>query len=336
MILENRQILFVTTSESPHLDRFIAALTVTQSEVQILLLQVEEFEESISNYCVEKKFTRDDIILVMPIESFSEKFWAQNKSRVFYISLAYDILNLNLEESDAVINSLRNSLEKANGLILDCATVHKALKDFNVRNLNSLVIPYGINFYCAPPSFKDKEGTNEISISALRNWTDLHNQDLAIEIVREIAKTRRVVLNVAGMGEKKEILLSSIVDSNITINDFGSVNEVKISEILSGSDIYLASSKIDGSSITLLQAMYFGAIPVVFDNDSNREWIRPGENGYLFNSKSDGVEKINRLIDLFSIGDAQLIRMREKSKSTIEIAANWQLNAIKLREFLKI
>jgi len=334
--LVNRQILFVTTSESPHLDRFVNALRVTKCVVHLLLLQPKDYEKNIIDHCIEKKFGAEDIILVMPIESFSQDFWKRNKSKVFYISLAYDILSKYQCESDSTTKSLRESLEKATGIILDCETVKKVVTDFQIQDLNSIVIPYGINFNANPMRIIDTEKMHEISIAALRNWTDLHNQDLAIDIVREIAKTHRVILNVAGCGEKKDFLLSSIVDSNITINDFGLVDEFRISEILSCSDIYLASSKIDGSSITLLQAMYCGAIPVVFDNDSNREWIKPGENGFLFNDKNDGAEKVNELMDLISKNDPSISRMRKDSKSMIESAADWQSNSIKFREFLNI
>jgi glycosyltransferase involved in cell wall biosynthesis len=47
------------------------------------------------------------------------------------------------------------------------------------------------------------------------------------------------------------------------------------------SAIYISIPNSDGTAISLLEAMAYGAIPIVSDLPANREWIVDGENGIL-------------------------------------------------------
>jgi len=47
-------------------------------------------------------------------------------------------------------------------------------------------------------------------------------------------------------------------------------------------DLYLAATHSDGTSISLLEAMACGCPVLVSDIPGNREWVTPGENGWLF------------------------------------------------------
>ena len=51
---------------------------------------------------------------------------------------------------------------------------------------------------------------------------------------------------------------------------------------LAAADIYLSSSLSDSTSVSLLEAMASGALPVVSDLEGNREWVREGEGAWLF------------------------------------------------------
>lgn len=333
-ILVTRKVLFVTSTTSTHLDRFVGALKSSSCEIHILLAERKDLESKILDVCVTEGFDHQDLILLMPIEALSEKYWNRVKSQTYYISLAFDILNKDKTAISADL--LYGSLTRAAGVVFDCLTVYNTIIEKDVKILKSLVIPYGINLDETPPKITFPEPINQISIAALRNWTDLHNQELAIEIVRELSKTYSVVLNVAGNGSRKDALLSMLAESNVQVNDFGLVEECKVSEILSNSDIYLSCSKVDGSSITLLQAMYYGAIPIVFDNQSNREWITNGENGYLYSDKGEALENLSRIVALLNTKDLKVVKMREKSRNIVEKAADWKVNSARLREFLDL
>jgi glycosyltransferase involved in cell wall biosynthesis len=51
--------------------------------------------------------------------------------------------------------------------------------------------------------------------------------------------------------------------------------------------IYLSLPRSDATSVSLLEAMSAGCIPVVSDLPANREWVRDGVNGIIFNGSRE-------------------------------------------------
>jgi L-malate glycosyltransferase len=62
----------------------------------------------------------------------------------------------------------------------------------------------------------------------------------------------------------------------------GRVSADDMSGWLSRAEIYLSASLSDSTSVSLLEAMASGAVPVVSDIEGNREWVGEGEGARLF------------------------------------------------------
>jgi|WetSurMetagenome_2_1015567.scaffolds.fasta_scaffold14283_4 L-malate glycosyltransferase len=67
-----------------------------------------------------------------------------------------------------------------------------------------------------------------------------------------------------------------------------------IARELRAADVYVSTSKSDSTSVSLLEAMACGTVPVVTDLPANREWIRDGENGRIV--KSDDAPALARAV----------------------------------------
>jgi glycosyltransferase involved in cell wall biosynthesis len=62
-------------------------------------------------------------------------------------------------------------------------------------------------------------------------------------------------------------------------------------ELYSKSSIYISIPTSDGTSVSLLEAMSAGCIPVVSDLPVSREWINDGLNGIIFKPGDNSFEK---------------------------------------------
>ena len=68
--------------------------------------------------------------------------------------------------------------------------------------------------------------------------------------------------------------------------------------MLRRSKFYISATKSDGSSLSLLEAMGNGVIPIVSNIPSNREWVVDGVNGKLFrNFKELDEIMYNEILD---------------------------------------
>jgi len=66
-----------------------------------------------------------------------------------------------------------------------------------------------------------------------------------------------------------------------SITFVGAVDHARMPGLLRENDIYVSASRSDTTSVSLLEAMACGLLPVVTDIPANREWITHGENGVL-------------------------------------------------------
>ncbi len=98
----------------------------------------------------------------------------------------------------------------------------------------------------------------------------------------------------------------------------------ELADWLGRADIYLSSSLSDSTSVTLLEAMAAGAVPVVSDIDGNREWLADGDGARLF--APGDAEGVTRAIQQV-LGDAAwAASARARNLSMIETRGVWSTN----------
>jgi len=132
--------------------------------------------------------------------------------------------------------------------------------------------------------------------------------------------------HLAGLARKLE------VESHVEFK--GVVPKVMLLKYYRDSDIYVSTSLSDSTSVSLLEAMNFGLIPVVTDIPGNREWIGDRKNGFLFPTSNHRAlaEKIIYLINEFALWPD----FREKNEAIIGSRAVWEDNMKAVEaEFLK-
>lgn len=108
----------------------------------------------------------------------------------------------------------------------------------------------------------------------------------------------------------------------------GRVPHESLPDYFNESDVYLSCSRSDGSSVSLLEAMACGLPAVVSDLPSNREWVQPGVNGWLF-PKNDAAATAEAI--LAACRDAvQRKRMGAANEALARERADWEKNSLLL------
>jgi glycosyltransferase involved in cell wall biosynthesis len=171
------------------------------------------------------------------------------------------------------------------------------------------------------------------TIVSNRNLLPIYNVSLLIRaipiVLREEPETKFII---AGDGAEKETLEKEVKNLNIysSVMFVGRIPHEEMPDLLSRSDIYVSTSLYDGASVSLLEAMGSGAFPIVTDIPPNREWIVPGENGFLVPVDE---EKLLAMKIIDAIRDrALLVRSRKENQSLIKERVLWSVSVEKIKK----
>ena len=93
---------------------------------------------------------------------------------------------------------------------------------------------------------------------------------------------------------------------------------------LGRADLYLSCSLSDSTSLSLLEAMASGAVPVVSDIEGNREWVRGGEGARLF-APGDAAS-LARELERALADPAWCESARAHNRRVVEARGDWTRN----------
>jgi glycosyltransferase involved in cell wall biosynthesis len=95
-------------------------------------------------------------------------------------------------------------------------------------------------------------------------------------------------------------------------------------------DLYISPSHVDGSSVTLMEALASGLPCLVSDIPGNQEWIEAGVNGWLFRD-GDADDLTQKILNAIKNRDS-FQKIGEAARQTAEQKADWKKNFGKLLE----
>jgi glycosyltransferase involved in cell wall biosynthesis len=80
-----------------------------------------------------------------------------------------------------------------------------------------------------------------------------------------------------------------------SVHFVGYVNEPVQSNYYATAQFYFSLPESDATSVSLLEAMAYGCVPIVSDIPANREWIEHGKNGIIVGTNTNIVEEIRKI-----------------------------------------
>ncbi len=112
----------------------------------------------------------------------------------------------------------------------------------------------------------------------------------------------------------------------------GTVPESDLVPLLGRASCYVTASEVDGTSVTLLQAMACGTPVIASDTPGNRGWVIPGESGFLF-PVGDVDSLAACLIEVTARYPQEIV---DRARALVERDANWQANLGRLAGGLRM
>ena len=189
------------------------------------------------------------------------------------------------------------------------------LEHFRIRNAEGRIDQEGFVLFCN------------------RSWEPRYGVDVLARAFVKVAQQREDVrLILLGGGSQgaylRKIFQSGGVDEYVTYG--GQISQTELPRWYHMADLYISPSHVDGSSVSLMEALACGMPCLVSDIPANKEWVFENENGWLF--RDGDVDHLAEKILAAMNQREKLPEIGRASRSEAEKRADWKKNAAALME----
>ena len=247
-------------------------------------------------------------------------------------SWAFDVL-LDARNDRRVEERVRAALAASDAVIVDALVVERALRSDYGYEGRVARFPWGTDldvFY--PRAAGDRSGDlakGTHVVICTRAWEPLYRTDLVVEaFALASAREPSLRLILANDGSQSPLIRRRLamrsIENLVTLP--GHVSESELAALMRRSDTYISASPVDGTSVSLLQALASGLLTVCADIPGNREWLRNWPGSRLVDAQ-DPQSWADAILETTSLDPARERRVRARNRSVAERRADWRINS---------
>ena len=325
-----RSCTYVTKSWGVHDDRWVAALQASDLEVHTVSCE----RDGIDPTTLKQAVSGAGPILAGPLTSMTREL-SGISNRLVGLSWGFDLIQMH--------NQDLSWLKDLDAIIVDSAVTRSIALSSGITPESVHTLPWGVDLHVfkADGPAMDLSHWNvpneSLILLSLRALEPIYRVSDILEAFAQIANSHpEAFLIVGNEGSLHFELIHQSRELGIAekVRFIGSVPESDVARLLRAVDVYITASEIDGTSVTLLQAMGCQIPVLASDTPGNRDWVVPRKTGSLFStgdptSLATGIREI-----IQNQGTSAISTMVEAASSEVTRRANWEHNRLALSEIL--
>lgn len=217
----------------------------------------------------------------------------------------------------------RYVLRRADLVIADAENLAAAARALGAIPERVRAIPWGVDRARFAPAAVRERG---LLLSTRMHETVYDIPTLLAGVAPVMARRPDTFLAIAGDGSllaEHERLAARLLPAG-RYRFLGRLAPAELAGWLGRAHVSLSASRSDSTSLSLLEAMSAGAIPVVTDIEGNREWVADGEGARLF--AAGDAAGIERAVDAVLGDPAWCAGARERNAAVIAARGDWHRN----------
>ncbi|MGE5553672.1 MAG: glycosyltransferase family 4 protein [Betaproteobacteria bacterium] len=201
-----------------------------------------------------------------------------------------------------------------------------------VRTITDLVPSAAAKVHCFPMGIERQYADAARSlpqkkpiILSTRSLKSLYNVDLIIRAFALVNSTYSYRLVIAADGQMRGKLEELAVRLNVhdRVDFVGLLPRETLARYYAQAEVFVSIPSSDATSVSLLEAMNWGCLPIVSDLPANREWIEHGRNGLIV---TPNEEELARALQR-ALEDADLrLKACRLNQALIRERAIWEDN----------
>jgi glycosyltransferase involved in cell wall biosynthesis len=153
-----------------------------------------------------------------------------------------------------------------------------------------------------------------------------------VKVAQQREDVNLLLLNGGSQGNViRRILMNGNALDRVTFG--GQVSQTDLPRWYHMADLYISPSHVDGSSVSLMEALACGLPCLVSDIPANKEWVFENENGWLFRD-GDADHLAEKILAAMNQRE-KLPQIGEAGRRSAERRADWKKNAEALMQIYR-
>ena len=195
----------------------------------------------------------------------------------------------------------------------------------------TVVFPWGVDLDHFHVSAQQRSSTQKFTLFCNRSWETRYGVDVLVRAfviaARQNENLDLILLGGGSQGAQlRQILQGGGVLERVTFG--GHIPQSDLPRWYHMADVYISPSHVDGSSVSLMEALACGLPCLVSDIPANREWVFENGNGWLFRD-GDADHLAQKILAAASHRES-LPELGRASRRSAEQRADWKKNFEKL------
>ncbi|MEI7846750.1 MAG: glycosyltransferase [Chloroflexota bacterium] len=235
----------------------------------------------------------------------------------------------------------RYTLKHSNYFISDAYVTRDKAIAYGMQPDKTVVFPWGVDLSHFSPKALHENGADSIypnnpeqegfTLFCNRSWELNYGLDvLAKAFVIAAQQNPQLSLLLLAGGSQGPVIRKILADGGVMerVTFAGQIGQKELPYYYRMADLYISASHVDGSSVSLMEALACGLPCLVSDIPANKEWVIEDRNGWLF---PDGdVNTLAAKILSAAEHRTDLPAIGLHARQTAEEKANWPNNFKKL------
>lgn len=276
---------------------------------------------------------KPDLVHAGPLQDVAYLATRAGAENLLAMSWGFDLMK-DIPSSWVARSRAEVTLAQAKALIVDAQCSAEAAVRLGYPAEKICKFPWGVDVEHFSPQaviasgseWRQQQGWQDKTVLlCLRSWEPNYGVDVLaaafVKAVQQNPDLRLILLNSGSQSEK----IGSILQEGGALNKVflgGRVPNDSLVTYYGAADVYVSPSHVDGSSVSLMEAMASGLPSLVSDIPANKEWVFPSQNGWLF---PDGdVEALTEAI--LNISRSDLHALGSQARKDAVLKADWRVN----------
>ena len=350
------RILYFSETFTVHDHRFLTSLAKTEHEVFFVRLLKDERDMSaldgLTNIHIDEslglnpnqgflellgvigQFNRvvrrlqPDLVHAGPLQNCAFVASLASPTPLLAMSWGFDLMDI-VHRRWIWAQTAKMALRRAAYYTSDAQATQDAAFAFGANPQRSSLIPWGVDcdHFSPVENNESHRGSQEFVIFCNRAWEPTYGVDVLAQAfamaVKKQPQLRLLLLGGGSTGPAIKNILEQNGAAEKTIFA-GRIPQTELPSYYHKAHLYISPSHVDGSSVSLMEALACGLPVLVSDIPGNVPWVDEGVNGWTF---ADGdVQALADKIVLIAKNRELLPKMGKEARKTALARANWKIN----------